>query len=153
MHQRISPLEEDKWVRGSEETWVAALFYYFLIIAAHQPSRAQRLWDFLSGRNQRTWRSMASAAVTLMIAILYASGYFKTLAKARPSTSWRWVLLQDEGLVTSPVQACKSQRIVGDLASKMDQETHTDQAERGTPTPSSLEPARPLWSLQSQQKE
>lgn len=87
MHQRISALEEDKWATGSKETWVTVLVYYFLIIPAHQPSRAQRLWDFLSGRNQRTWRSMASASVALKIAILYASGYFKTLAKARPSTS------------------------------------------------------------------
>ena len=142
MHQRISALEEDKWVTGSEERWAAVLFYYFLIIAAHQPSRAQRLWDFLSGRNQRTWRSMASASVTLKIAILYASGPCQGTA----------LHFWDEGLVTLPVGACRSQRIIGDLASKMDQEAHTDQAEGGTPIASGLEPDRPLWSVQSQQQ-
>ena len=94
-------------------------------------------------------RATAPALVTLMIVMLYVSGYFKPLARAQPST-----LERNDLSFFLPVEAWKSQKDRGDLASKMDQEADTDQAKRGTLTaPQSKARQTFLLCSSQQQKE
>lgn len=122
--------------------WRVILFYYFSMIASHQPSglEAVAFGIFFLGGIKGPSRMLSSVLVTLMMVMLYASEYFKAPCQI---IALCLQVMTCYSFHQQKLAEAKGSSVIC-TANKTDQEAHTDQGEGSTLLVPSLKPDIPF---------